>query len=203
MFPNNNGNLASKKMKNNNNQTLPLPMAEESQINSPIQAHIVSQTPGRIRIRVPPIHRQKQKLAPLVSALQEELAIYRVRYNIHSGGITIFHAQEHINSEEILNILQDLGVLLSDLLVKCPVSDNQNSHAAAEVSRVVVKLNQDVKKATQGVVDLRFLLPFSFAVLAVRQLIVKGLQFEIIPWYVLAWYSFDSFIKLHKIDEQP
>jgi hypothetical protein len=28
------------------------------------------------------------------------------------------------------------------------------------------------------------------------------LQFEIIPWYVLAWYSFDSFIKLHGVTAQ-
>ena len=33
--------------------------------------------------------------------------------------------------------------------------------------------------------------------LAMRQLIAKGWQLELIPWYVLAWYAFDSFIKLH------
>jgi hypothetical protein len=182
MLPNKNSNLASKKMKNNNNQTLSLSMVEESEINSPIKAHIVSQTPGRIRIRVAPVHRQKHKIDPLVSTLKEELAIYRVRSNIHSGGITIFHAQEHINSEGIRNLLLDLGILLSDLLVESPIINNHHSHAATEVSRVAVKLNRDVKKVTKGVVDLRFLLPFSFALLALRQLIVKGLQFEIIPW---------------------
>jgi hypothetical protein len=46
-------------------------------------------------------------------------------------------------------------------------------------------------------VDLRFLFPLSLSLLALRQLLVKGWQLELIPWYVLAWYAFDSFIKLH------
>ena len=188
-------------MNNNNNQILPLTISEQSKINSPIKAHIVSQTPGRIRIRVAPAHRQKHKIVSIVSALKEELAIYRIRANVHSGGITIFHSQEHLNYQDIRHILQDLGVLLSDMVVKSAHINHNHSFAAAEVSRVVVKLNQDVRRATQGAVDLRFLLPLSFAILALRQLVVKGLQFEIIPWYVLAWYAFDSFIKLHGIDE--
>jgi hypothetical protein len=30
-----------------------------------------------------------------------------------------------------------------------------------------------------------------------RQLIIKGLQIDEIPWYSLAWYAFDSFVKLN------
>lgn len=187
-------------MKNQNNPISPLNLPAQSELNSFIQANIVSQTPGRIRIRVAPAHRQQHKIASLVSALKEELAIYRVRANLHSGGITIFHAQEHLNCEDIRHILQDLGILLSDTIVKFPNINHDHSLAAAEVSRVAVKLNQDVRRATNGVVDLRFLLPLSFVLLALRQLIVKGLQLEIIPWYVLAWYGFDSFVKLHAID---
>jgi hypothetical protein len=97
--------------------------------------------------------------------------------------------------------LQDLGLIFSDTILKTPNVNQGPSDAAAEVSRVAVKLNRDVRRATKGAVDLQFLLPFSFAILALRQLLVKGLQFEIIPWYVLAWYAFDSFIKLHGIDE--
>jgi hypothetical protein len=33
-----------------------------------------------------------------------------------------------------------------------------------------------------------------------RQLMIKGLQLEVIPWYVLAWYAFDSFLKLNTGD---
>jgi hypothetical protein len=188
-------------MNDNNNQSSLLTLAGQSGINSSIQAHVVSQTPGRIRMRVAHAHRQKHKLDPVVSALKEKLAIYRVRANLHSGSITVFHSEEQLNSEDIRQILRDLGLILHDMIEEPLMVTHGHSDAAAEVSRVAADLNQRVKRVTKGAVDLRFLLPLSFVVLACRQLVVKGLQFEVIPWYVLAWYAFDSFIKLHGIDE--
>ncbi len=189
-------------MNNNHNQSSQLTLAKPSEINSSVQAHIVSQTPGRIRMRVAHTHRQKHKLDPVVSALKEKLAIYRVRANVHSGSITIFHSEEHINSEDIRQILRDLGLIFHDMIEEPLITTQGHSDAATEVSRAAADLNQRVKRVTKGAVDLRFLLPLSFAVLACRQLVVKGLQFEVIPWYVLAWYAFDSFIKLHDTGEQ-
>ena len=176
-------------------------LAGQSKINSSIQGHIISQTPGRIRMRVAHAHRQKHKLVPVVSALKEKLAIYHVRANLHSGSITVFHSKEHLNSEDIRQILRDLGLIFHDIIEEPLMATHGHSGAAAEVSRVAGDLNQRVRRLTKGSIDLRFLLPLSFAVLACRQLVVKGLQFELIPWYVLAWYAFDSFIKLHGIDK--
>lgn len=189
-------------MKNNHHQSSLLTLAGKSGVNSSIQAHIVSQTPGRIRMRVFHAHRQKQKVASIVSALKEKLAIYRVRANFHSGSITIFHSKEHLNSEDIRQILRDLGLIFHDMLEEPLMVTHGYSDASTEISRIAADLNQRVKRGTKGAVDLRFLLPLSFALLACRQLVVKGLQFEVIPWYVLAWYAFDSFIKLHDTGEQ-
>ena len=61
----------------------------------------------------------------------------------------------------------------------------------------MVNFNKKFEQATSGEVDLRFLFPLGLSLLAVRQILVKGWQLELIPWYVLAWYSFDSFIKLN------
>ena len=165
-----------------------------SETDSPIQAQIVSETPGRIRIRVV---RRKDKIASIVSTLKEELAIYRVRSNFDSGSITIFYGQDYLNSQDIYSILENLSVNLCNRNIDLPPLNHSYSYAALEVSKIASNLNQEVKKVTKGTVDLRFLLPLSFAILALRQLKMKGLQFELIPWYVLAWYAFDSFIKLH------
>ncbi|ACB54546.1 hypothetical protein cce_5200 [Crocosphaera subtropica ATCC 51142] len=70
-----------------------------------------------------------------------------------------------------------------------------------EVTQVTKNLNQGIRTASKSIVDLSFLIPFGFGLLAWRQLILKGWQLETIPWYVLAWYAFDSFIKLQRIDE--
>ena len=78
----------------------------------------------------------------------------------------------------------------------------RSSSASTTVIKTATDLNQRVKTATKDAVDLRFLVPLGFGILAMRQLVVKGWQLELIPWYVLAWYAFDSFIKLHSNNEQ-
>ena len=169
--------------------------------SSALEAEIVSQTPGRVRLRLPPRHRQQQKIIPLVKALQARLEIYRVRTNIPTGSITILHGRELLSSQDLLLILQDLGVNLVEI-TREPRGSIYSSASAAAVIKTATGLNRQVKTATNEAIDLRFLFPLSLGVLAMRQLIVKGWQLELIPWYVLAWYAFDSFIKLNSIDEQ-
>ncbi len=72
-----------------------------------------------------------------------------------------------------------------------------SSEVASNLTDAVADLNKRVAQATNGVVDLRWLIPVGLGALAVRQLRRNGLKIETAPWYVLAYYAFDSFIKLH------
>ncbi|MCX7596144.1 MAG: DUF5132 domain-containing protein [Fischerella sp.] len=80
-------------------------------------------------------------------------------------------------------------------------SQDAKSEVARDLINVIADVNTDVGRITNGVVDLRLLLPLGFSVLAIRQLFIKGLQIDEIPWYVLAWYAFDSFMKLNTTNE--
>ncbi|MBE9166101.1 hypothetical protein IQ238_00655 [Pleurocapsales cyanobacterium LEGE 06147] len=184
----------------NNNKTARLAQTVQNQDASPVYARVVSQTPGRIRLRVDHSYRQKHKLEPIADALKKKVEVYRVKANITSGSITVHHGRELLSGEEIRAILKDLGIILVEI-EDIPIQLNGNSSAAAGITKATTDLNQRVKKITQGAIDLRFIMPFCFAMLALRQLWLKGLQFEAIPWYVLAWYSFDSFIKLNQSGE--
>ena len=166
-----------------------------------LEALIVSKTPGRVRLRVAPAHRHQQKIAPIVNALKARLEIYRVRTNLPTGSITILHGRELLSSQDMRTVLQDLGVNLLEVTQEPRISVSSSSSAAA-VIETATNLNQRVKTATNDAIDLRFVFPLSLGVLALRQLIVKGWQLELIPWYVLAWYAFDSFIKFHSTNEQ-
>ncbi len=165
-----------------------------------ISAQIVSQTPGRIRLRVTPAHRHQQKIAPIVNQLKARLEIYRVKTNIPSGSITVLHGRELLSSQEICTVLQDLGLNLVEVTKEPSISIPRSSSASTTVIKTATDLNQRVKTATKDAVDLRFLVPLGFGILAMRQLAVKGWQLELIPWYVLAWYAFDSFIKLNSTE---
>ncbi|ACK71754.1 conserved hypothetical protein [Gloeothece citriformis PCC 7424] len=161
-----------------------------------IPAYLISQTPGRIRLRLNKNDCHPQKIDQLVNALKEQLEIYRVRSNSQTGSLTIFYATNHWNFEKIADVLQTLNIAL----LKPEKKENPypyQSEVAAEVTSFFSGVNHRVGQATEGTIDVRFLVPLGFSFLAVRQLLIKGLSLDIIPWYVFAWYAFDSFLKLH------
>ncbi|MGJ5629745.1 HMA2 domain-containing protein [Nostoc sp. CALU 1950] len=157
----------------------------------PISTKVVSSTPGRLRLRVAHSHRQPEKMQRIANALLANPHINQVKTNFHHGSIVI----NHDGLENVLATLKDLGIIFAD------VSEG-NTEAAAGVSSAVVDLNQRIKQLTHGAFDLRILFPLGLASLSVRQLFKRGLQLEMIPWYVLAWYAFDSFIKLHGTSQE-
>ncbi|BBD65784.1 hypothetical protein NIES4072_05370 [Nostoc commune NIES-4072] len=160
-----------------------------------ISTKFVSSTPGRLRLRVAHSHRQPEKMQRIANALSANSHITQVKTNVHHGSIVINHDGKDGSLENVLATLKDLGIIFAD------VSEG-NTEAAAGVSSAIVDLNQRVKQVTHGAFDLRILFPLGLASLSVRQLFKKGLQLEMIPWYVLAWYAFDSFIKLHGTNQK-
>jgi hypothetical protein len=161
----------------------------------PISTKIISDTPGRLRLRIAHCHRQPETMEHIANALDAQAHIDEVRTNVDHGSIVIKYSEKNGNLDNVFTTLKDLGIIFGEIT-------QGSTEAATTVSTAVVDLNKRVRQATDGVVDIRFLFPLGLSILAVRQLIIKGLQFEIIPWYVLAWYSFDSFIKLHGITPQ-
>lgn len=156
----------------------------------PISTRVVSSTPGRLRLRVAPSHRQSGEMQRIANELQTNPNVHQVRMNIPNGSIIINHDGEDGSLNNVFTSLRDLGIIFGDIALG-------KSDAAEEVSNAVVDLNKRVRQATDNVVDLRFLFPLGLGIFSIRQLLARGLQLEIIPWYVLAWYAFDSFIKLH------
>lgn len=184
MFTNSHGNIAAMpKVKEGINFNQPSPS---------ISTKIISDTPGRLRLRIAHAHRQPEIIENIAKQLTAQSNVQSVRTNIAHGSIVIKHDATNDSWQNVLSTLEDLGIIFAEIT-------EGNTEAATTVASAVVDLNQRVKQATDGVVDIRFLFPLGLSFLAVRQLIIKGLQLEIIPWYVLAWYSFDSFIKLHGI----
>lgn len=169
--------------------------------SSPIYASLVSQVPGRVRLRVAHPHRYHQEIQEVAKALKESLEMYRVRANVESGSITIFYSKEYSSFEDVCAKLRELGTILRECPQEKSYRSSEKSQAALGIASAVMGINQRVQQVTDGKVDLRFLLPLGFGTLAVRQLLSKGLLLEEIPWYVLAWYAFDSFIKLHASTE--
>jgi hypothetical protein len=159
---------------------------EQAILHQNIGAKILSCTPGRLRLKIAPCVHQAKKMQNMANFLAAHPHVSSVTTNFYSGTMVIYHD----DLAEVLATLRNVAIIFLDIT-------QGSTDAATNISSTIVDLNQKVQLSTGGAVDLRFLFPLGLSLLAVRQLIVKGLQLDVIPWYVLAWYSFDSFVKFN------
>jgi hypothetical protein len=69
---------------------------------------------------------------------------------------------------------------------------------ARRIQRTFHEVDVRLAELTDGRWDLRTVVPVAFGALAARQLLRDFGQIGSAPWYVLAWYAFDSFLKLQQ-----
>lgn len=186
---------------NHGNVTMMPKVVKTAALNTPskpISTKIISDTPGRLRLRVASSHRQAGEIQRIAKMLNAQPNISQVKTNVHNGSIVIHHDRNDESWQNVLATLKDIGIIFAE------IATETHTETAATVANAVCDLNGKVEKATNGAVDLRIIFPLSLAMLSIRQLLKQGLRLEIIPWYVLAWYAFDSFIKLHGVNKpQP
>ncbi|ACB51738.1 hypothetical protein cce_2389 [Crocosphaera subtropica ATCC 51142] len=188
-------------MNNQKSASNSLDLTQSSPNNSLIMTEILSITPGRIRIRVPSFSRHIDSINLIIVSLKNQLAIESVRSNFQIGSLTIFYNFQSLKAVEIFDKLRELGLSFSEKSTQSLIPIPHPSQTAIQVTQITKNVNQHIQQASNNIVDLRVLIPLSFGLLAWRQLILKGWQLETIPWYVLAWYAFDSFIKLQNTDQ--
>lgn len=158
---------------------------------TPLHIHIVSDTPGRLRFRVAHEHRQPETLAAIANTLKSfSSQIQTVRTTTPTGSVTVYYNGDADNFNHALTSLQQFGVVAAD-------PPTGKSRASTQVSSAMSRANQWIQSNTEGAVDLRFLVPLMFGILALRQVLAKSSGLNTAPWYVMAWYAFDSFIKLN------
>jgi hypothetical protein len=163
-----------------------------------MKTHVVSSVRGRIRLRVAHPHRQRKKMEYIAETLTAHPQVDRVQTNVTTGSLLIHHDPEDGGLDNVLTVLEDLGIIIGDLTGG--EIARESSAAATSLTKAIDDLNQRVQRTTNGSLDLKFLFPWGLSLLALRQLRVSGWQLDLIPWYVLAWYAFDSFIKLNHIE---
>jgi hypothetical protein len=157
--------------------------------------HFASSMPGRTRVRVSQKRRTKEEMGRLVHALNDRLKSAEARVNVQTGSILLHHPENSL--EDVRAALEDLGVVMTGISgLYIPWTEGK-TRAAYGLTAALSDLNRRLGLATHGVVNLQLLVPFGLGALALAQLLRYGWQFQTAPWYVLAYASFDSFIKLH------
>jgi len=168
--------------------------------------HIVSHTSGRMRVRLHKGNRDPAALEAIEDRLSEHPAIASVTTNPRTGSVLVQYDHHALTKDDLTELLWDAGLVARELLgaEEIPEDLGRESEAAAHsttattVLDALTDLDQRLSKATNGKFDIKLLVPTSLGLLALRQIAINGLGLGQVPGYVLLWYTFDTFYKLHQ-----
>ena len=74
--------------------------------------------------------------------------------------------------------------------------------SAMSLADAVSDLEKHLSLEARGLLNLKLLVPLGFGALAVLQLARQGLQIGSAPWYLLAYFAFESYIKLNRPEDK-
>jgi len=163
--------------------------------------HIVSDTPGRLRIRLRRTHRHPHVMELARNQLRQHEAVHQVATNDTTGSIVVNYDPARLSRDSVLGMLKDVGIIAreaaEELLAETP-GESKHSAAALGIIAAVNDLDRRLSRATGRNIDLKLVFPASLFALGIRQAATQGLGLSTVPAYVLLWYAFDSFWKFHQ-----
>jgi len=168
-------------------------------VSEHLQVHIMSAIPGRVRLKVPRGRGMLQTMQRIADALSLRDEVSDVQVHPHTGSILVHYDPERVKLDELHLALQLLGIAIHRATTTgAPSSVAGVSEASATITRKVAGLNAWVGQATNGLGDLRLFVPLGLAAITTQQIVRHGLKVHDLPWYVGAWYAYQSFVTLNR-----
>jgi len=149
---------------------------------------VVSAVPGRLRLRAIDRSARAHVLAVAEEVGRSE-AVTSVDVRAASASVVVRFQPE--DATAVADLLLSLGVELRAGLPLAPARDPASAIGAAALAA-----NQAVGRRLDGT-DLRVLVPVGLGVLAARRAMRGEERLADAPWYVLAWYASETFLKFH------
>ena len=170
------------------NQTKPTPQQ---------RAHLASLTPGRLRIKMHPKHRDTSTLQGIQSNLQAREGVNDVRINSANGSVTMNFDQGRYNAKGIMSLLEDVDVLVESVGHLSSVEGADGSASSISFLVAVEDLNRRIQSATGLPIDLKLVVPLTLVGAGFWSVARRGLMVETVPGWLFLWFAFDMFVKLH------
>lgn len=170
---------------------------------------IVSHAPGRMRVRLDREHRDPEALAQIEQTIGARPGVTAVSTDHRTGSVLVKYDHLALTKDDVTSMLLDVGVVALDLIGAEDAAQDlgqegaergvaDHSTGAVAVLDALTDLDYRLSQLTGGKVDLKLLVPAGLGLLAIRQVAQNGLGLGMVPGYVLLWYTFDSFYKLHQ-----
>ena len=170
-----------------------LPSAEMIEMD----VRVAHSSPGRLRLRVGKSEIEAGTAGEAASAFEVQHGVILARVNETARSIVVHYDDRATNLEQLNEGLESAGIrLVIATAAAAELLPSGHTPLSHWVSRKAGAADERIRSASGGSADLRTLVPLSLAALAARE-IFSG-RGTAVPWYALAWYAFDSFIKLKR-----
>lgn len=168
------------------------------------QADVVHTSATRTRLRMHRRDRGKGGLARIKQVAEHQPGVTGVEVNETTGSVLIHHRKGAAPVGGLAASLGDVGVILRGLEEGDIGGPGQHSEASAAVESALGDLNRRVGTATDGLVDLKLLLPASLIGVGLWRVVLDpaALLTEI-PTYALFWFGIDLYTKFRDARATP
>jgi heavy-metal-associated domain-containing protein len=160
-----------------------------------IETTIAHSSPGRLRLKVDRATIESGAAQEAVAAFDEQSGVLSARLNVIARSIVVHFDERATDADALAEGVRRSGVTLSVAVAETPRSAApRRTKFAAWVSQNTRSADERLLVASGGGVDLRTLLPVTLGILALREILAGRVGGA--PWYTLAWWAFDSFLKV-------
>jgi hypothetical protein len=160
-----------------------------------LSVQVVHASPGRLRLRVPGAALENGALGRAAQALTDVAGVQQVRPNALASSLVVHYDGGVVGTVALLDALARAGLIVV-VGSPAPVAAADGSRVARSIESFFGTADGRVERLTRGTVDLRTLVPLGLGALAVREILAGRVGPA--PWFTLAWWAFDSFLKLQE-----
>jgi copper chaperone CopZ len=165
----------------------------------PLIVRIVHASPGRIRAKVPREAFDSPQLRQAEDALLAVDGVQSVKRKPAASSVLVSYDPAVTTVPALFAALADRNVTIvapDDEPERSPGRGGSRSTVARWLATPFQQSDRKLGEATDHTIDVRTLLPIGLAALAARE-VLSG-RAHMAPWYTLAWWAFDSYLKLQR-----
>jgi hypothetical protein len=168
------------------------------------RGRVVHAVPGRVRIKLETRALAEERGARLRRALLALQDVEEVQTTPRTGSVVIVYDPDVLDTPGLIAQVRQARLLALDPYVSDQHAGRQVplSQTAQGIWRTFRGVNAQLSEMTNGRWDLRSVFPFALGAMALRSFLANPGSIGAAPWWVLAWYAFDSFLKLNQGEDR-
>jgi hypothetical protein len=168
-----------------------MPRSEHSAVK------VVHRLPHRTRVKMPKVHRTPGKMEKMAERLRKIDGVGSVEVDHRTGSILLNHTDEPGIIEKLMASFEDVGDLFLSVMMEDEGPESELSFVSKFLKETLGTANSNMSRSTRGFIDLRMMVPLGFLGTALWKMRGTKEWLLEVPPYVLLWYAWDSYMKLH------